>query len=98
MTIAVECINMGTISDNYQVVLSINGAVEDEKTVAIGLDETTSVSFEVTAGEVGEYSVDVNGLTGSYTVKGIIPGFPIESVVLSVVLAVLVLWLIQRQR
>jgi len=80
------------------VVLTINGVVEDEKTVTIGPDETTSVSFEVTAGEAGEYSVDVNGMTGSFSVKGIIPGFPVESIIISIVLAVIVLWLIRRQR
>ena len=101
VTISIECENTGTISGAYQVVLTINGAVEDEKTVTIGPDETTSVSFEVTAGEAGEYSVDVNGLSGSYDVEKAqtgIPGFPLESIVLSMVLAVLVLWLIRRQR
>jgi hypothetical protein len=98
VTVSVDCINTGTVSGEYQVVLTINGVVEDEKIVTIGPDETTVVSFEVTAGEAGEYSVDVNGLTGSYTVKGIIPGFPLESIIISMVLAVLVLWLIQRNR
>jgi dienelactone hydrolase len=101
VTVSVECGNTGTISGVYQVVLTINGVVEDEKTVTIGPDETTSVSFEVTAGEAGEYSVDVNGLSGSYDVEKAqtgIPGFPLESIVLSMVLAVLLLWLIQRKR
>ena len=98
VTVSVECGNTGTASGEYPVVLTINGVAEDEKTVTIGPDETTSVSFEVTAGEAGEYSVDVNGLTGSYTVKGIIPGFPLESIVISIVLVVIGLWLIQRQR
>lgn len=101
VTIAVECRNTGTISGEYPVVLSINKAVEDEKTVTIGPDETTSVSFEVPAGEAGEYSVDVNGLSGSFVVAKAqtgIPGFPFESIVISIALAVLVLWLTQRQR
>jgi len=101
VTVSVECGNTGTISGEYQVVLTINGAVEDEKTVTIGPDETTSVSFEVTAGEAGEYSVDVNGLTGSYDVEKAqtgIPGFPLESIVISMVLAVLVSWFIHKQR
>ena len=101
MTVSVECGNTGTVSGEYQVVLTINGAVEDEKTVTIGPDETTRVSFVVTAGEAGEYLVDVNGLSGSYDVEKAqtgIPGFPFESIVLSMVLAVLLLWLIQRKR
>jgi len=101
VTLSVECGNTGTISGVYQVVLTINGAFEDEKTVTIGPDETTSVSLEVTAGEAGEYSVDVNGLSGSFNVEKAqtgIPGFPFESIVISMVLAVLVLRLIQRQR
>lgn len=97
VTISVESTNTGTVSSEHRVVLTINGAVEDECTVTLGPDETISVDFDVVAGKAGKYSVDVNGLTGSYTVGGI-PGFPLESAALSIVIAVLVLWLIQRRR
>ena len=98
VTVSVECGNTGTTSGEYQVVLTINRVVEDEKTVTIGPDETTSVSFEVPAGEAGEYSVDVNGLSGSYDVAKAqtgIPGFSFESIVISMVLAVMLLWLMR---
>jgi hypothetical protein len=97
VTISVETKNIGKISGDYEVILTINGAVEDECTVTLGPDESISVDFDVVAGKAGKYSVDVNGLTDSFTVDGI-PGFPIEFIVIGIAIAVLGLWLTQRQR
>jgi hypothetical protein len=97
VTISVETKNIGKISGDCEVILTIDGAVEDECTVTLGPDESISVDFDVVAGKAGKYSVDVNGLTDSFTVDGI-PGFPIEFIVIGIAIAVLGLWLTQRQR
>ncbi|GAF98629.1 unnamed protein product [marine sediment metagenome] len=98
---SIEVANTGEKAGSYTIILKINEEVEDEKSVTLGSDESVTVSFEVPATEEGTYSVDINGLSGSYDVEKAqtgIPGFPLESIVLSMVLAVLLLWLIQRKR
>ena len=98
---SVEVANTGEKAGSYTIILKINEEVEDEKSVTLGPDESVTVIFEVPATEEGTYSVDINGLSGSYDVEKAqtgIPGFPLESIVLSMVLAVLLLWLIQRKR
>jgi dienelactone hydrolase len=98
---SIEVANTGDKAGSYTIILKIDEAVEDEKLVTLGPDESVTVSFEVPATEEGTYSVDINGLSGSYDVEKAqtgIPGFPLESIVLSMVLAVLVLWYAQRQR
>jgi hypothetical protein len=107
LTISVEVTNTGAKSGTHTVALMIDGEVEDEKTVTLNPDESETVSFEVSASQLGTFSVEVDGLSGSYTVTEPepeptfwerVPGFPFESIVISLVLAVLMLWLIQRQR
>jgi len=80
--------------------LKVDGEVEGEKTVTLGPDESTTVSFEVSTTEEGSYSVDVNGLSGSFEVKKAqtgIPGFPIESIIAGLTLVLLAQWLYQRR-
>ena len=100
VTISVECSNFGGVSGSYDVVLEIDGETKDTSSVTVEAGESTTVSFEVSAPEEGSYSVDVNGLSGSYEVEKAqtgIPGFPLNSIVISVVLAAAVMWLIRRQ-
>jgi hypothetical protein len=92
-----ECSNEGSMSGSHTVVLMINGDVEDEETVTLAPDESTTVSFDAPTSEKGTYSVEIEGLTGSYEVKGGIPGFPLESIVMGI-LVLMALWLTQRQR
>ena len=101
VTISVECSNEGSRSGSHTITLKVDGEVEGEKTVTLDPDESTSVSFEVSATEEGSYSVDVNGLTGSYEVKKAqtgIPGFPIESIVAGLAIVLLAQRLIHRRR
>ena len=61
--------------------------------------ESTTVSFDVSSTQEGTYSVDVNGLTGSFDVKKAqtgIPGFPVESLIAGLAVVLLVLWFRQR--
>ena len=68
-TIFIECRNNCTTPRVYQVVLTIKGAVENEKTATIDPDKTTHVGFEVGAGVAEEYYIEVYCLTGSLTFK-----------------------------
>jgi len=100
VTISVECSNEGSRSGSHTITLKIDGEFEGEKTVTLDPDESTTVSFEVSATEEGSYSVDVNGLTGSYEVKKAqtgIPGFPIEAIIAGLTIVLLAQWLYQRK-
>ena len=104
ITISVECSNVGGVSGSYDVVLMIDGETEDTSTVTIDAGESTTVSFDVSATQPGTYSVEIGGLTGSYTVNpqepepkpGGIPGFPVESLLAGLAVAIIVLWFRQR--
>jgi hypothetical protein len=106
VTISVEVTNTGAKSGTHTVALKIDEEVKDEKTVTVNPDETETVSFEVSASELGTFSVEVDGLSGSYTVTEPeepsfwerIPGFQYESIVLGLAAGILVIWLLQRKR
>ena len=69
VAITVLVANTGGKSGSYTVVLKIDGVKEAEETVTVAAGESQDVSFSVTREEAGTYSVDVSGLTGSFTVK-----------------------------
>ncbi len=98
VTISVECSNEGSISGSHTVTLKIDGEVEDEKTVTVAPNESTTISFDAPTSEKGTYNVEIDGLTGSYEVKGGIPGFPVESLISGLVVAILILWFRQRTK
>ena len=101
VTISVECSNVGGISGSYDVVLMIDGETEDTSTVTVDAAESTTASFDVTASQSGSHSVEVIGLTGSYTVleqqQGI-PGYQPESVFIGLISGALILWILRRNR
>jgi hypothetical protein len=68
VTISVLVTNTGNLSGSYEVTLKIDGEVEATKTVTVAADGSRSVSFTVSRDEAATYSVDVNGLKGSFTV------------------------------
>lgn len=107
VAISIRVTNVGGSSGSHVVALVINDELEDEKTVSLNPDEGETVRFEVSATELGEFSVEVEGLSGSFTASkpgeekkpsGGIPGFPYESIIIGLVTGAFVLWLIQRRR
>ncbi len=63
-------------------------------------DAVFGVFPRFSASQSGTYTVDMNGLNGSYTVKKkpIIPGFPLESLLLGLISGGILLWILQRNR
>jgi len=101
VTISADVTNSDTLSGAHTITLKIDGEVEDEKTVTLNPDETVTVSFEVAASEEGSYSVDVNGLAGSYEVTKSsfldqILRFPLESI--GLVVGAIIFLLVQRRK
>lgn len=108
VTISVEVTNTGAKSGTHTVALKIDGEIEDEKTLALNPDESETVNFQVSAAELGSFSVEVDGLSGSYTVTepieeekkpfGGIPGFPYEAIILGLVAGAFILRKLQWRR
>jgi len=69
VTISTVVTNTGGQPGTYKVVLKINGAVEATEEVTVSAGATKKVAFTTVKGVAGSYSVDVNGLSGSFTVK-----------------------------
>jgi len=69
VTISVEVTNTGKEAGNYTVTLKIDGVVEATKDVILNAGASKEVTFTTAKDVAGSYSVDVNGLSGSFTVK-----------------------------
>ncbi len=95
VTVSVECSNVGCGSGSHTVVLKINGEDEDEKTVSLDANDSTEITFQAPTSQKGTYSVEIDGLTGSYEVV-VIPGFPMESLIAGLAVVLIVLWFRQR--
>jgi len=69
VTITVRVTNTGGKEGSHTVVLNINGAKGDEKVVTVAPGGKETVTFRVSEEEPGNYSVDINGLSGNFVVK-----------------------------
>ena len=99
VTISFSVANTSGTGGSYTVVLKINGINEAEKSISVAAGESQSVSFSVTRTEAGSYSVDVNGLTGIFTVAA--AAAPIAWwiwVIAGVVVAGLIIFFVVRRR
>jgi hypothetical protein len=69
VTISVVITNTGDGAGSYEVSLKINGKVEATKGVTLNAGAIEGVTFATAKDVAGSYSVAVNGLSGSFTVK-----------------------------
>ena len=69
VTITAAVANTGDVEGSYTVVLKINGIVETSREITLDADATQHVSFSITRNVAGTYTVDINGLTASFTVR-----------------------------
>jgi hypothetical protein len=69
VTISVTVANTGDLTASYEAVLKINNTVQETKDITLGGNDSQKVSFTVTPDTGGEYTVDVNGLPGGFTVR-----------------------------
>jgi len=70
VTAGITVTNIGGCEGSYTVVLKVNDVIEDSKEITLAIGESQEVSFEVIRESAGDYSVDVNGRTASFVVKG----------------------------
>jgi len=69
VTISILVTNTGDLTDSYEVTLKINDEVEASKEVTVNGSASEKVTFTVAKDRAGSYSVDVNGLSGSFSVN-----------------------------
>jgi hypothetical protein len=68
VTVSVKVTNVGAEAGSHDVVLKLNGATEQTKTVGLNAGQSTTVSFTVTKSVAASYSVAVEAATGSFKV------------------------------
>jgi Mn2+/Fe2+ NRAMP family transporter len=68
-TIQATVTNSGDVSGTYTAVLKIDGNIESTQDLALTAGEAQNVVFSVSENTAGTYSVDVDGQTGTLTVK-----------------------------
>jgi hypothetical protein len=68
ISISAAVINNGNSTGQYEVILTINGAIAGRKTVTLSGGASQTVKFSASEKTPGTYQVDVNGLTGSFVV------------------------------
>jgi len=77
VTTSATVTNTGTAAGSYKVTLKINGVVAATKEVTLKAGASREVTFTKAKDVAGSYSVDVEGLSGSFTVKAAPPPTPI---------------------
>ncbi len=90
VTICVDVTNTGGFEGTYEVVLMIDGEVEDTAEVTLAGGATQTVCFDVSRDAPGTYTVDVGGLGGSFDVLTVINWALIGGIIAAVVASGLV--------
>jgi len=67
VTVSATVTNVGEDSGSYTVTLKVDGVAVDSETVTLDGGASTSVRFTVTSEVEGSHTVEVDGLTGSFT-------------------------------
>ncbi len=81
--ISVDVKNEGDVSGTYTVTLRIDGATESTQGVTLAGGENRRVSFTVTKNEAKSYSVTVDGLTGTFSVRVPSPEFEVTNLTIT---------------
>jgi uncharacterized membrane protein len=68
-TISTTVTNTGDLSGSYKVTLTLNGSVADTQEVSLAGHASQKVNFTLKLDKAGSYAVDINGLTGTFTVR-----------------------------
>ncbi len=95
--ITVDVMNTGETKDVYTVMLNIDGAEVETVPISVAGGATETVSFTIIKDEIGTYSVDVDGQTGSFTVTEQKPGLPGFEAVFAICGLLAVAYLIRRK-
>lgn len=76
VTISVDVANTGEEAGNYKVTLKIDGVVEASKEITVTAGASQKVIFTISKDVAKTYSVDINGLNGTFVVTEEAPSPP----------------------
>ncbi len=102
VTVIADIINRSTVNGNKKVTLYVNGQVETTQGAAVNSGATSTLTFNVSRSEPGDYSVYVDGVpAGSFTVEMVTGNdymlmFGIIMIAMAFVAGMVMLW--RRQR
>jgi hypothetical protein len=99
VAISVVVNNTGSAEGTHRLVLKINGIVETTRNITLAAGDSKNVTFIVTRGTSNAYLVEVDGLTGEFTVEAVLtlpPIWIIGVVSAAIILALMTLYLIKR--
>lgn len=68
ITIGATVSNVSAYDGSYESVLTINGVKETSKVVSVQPNSSIDIQFTLSRSQAGIYDVDVDGLTGAFTV------------------------------
>jgi len=77
VTISVLVANTGEEEGSYTVTLKVNGVVEETREITLAGGASETATFTTAEDEAGTYSVAVDGLTGSFTVREVVVAPPV---------------------
>ena len=69
VTVSVTVTNVGGQSGSYEVTLKVNNAVVDTAKITLSAGTSKKVTFTTSRDTAGTYTVNVNGLSGTFAVK-----------------------------
>lgn len=103
VTISVLVSNNGSAEGTYQLVLKVNGTIETTMNITLAAGASQNVTFIVSRDAPGAYVVEVDGLTGEFTVEAVptssLPPWWIIGILITlIILASITLYLIKTRR
>jgi hypothetical protein len=66
--ITLDVASVAGVGGTYRLALRVDGAVEEEKDVALTAGEKKSIAFMVTRSDAGKYNVSADGMSGTFSV------------------------------
>jgi len=76
VTISILVAETSGVSGSYDATLKINGTVVEKQEVALGPQQSQTVTFTIAEKEAGSYKVEVNGLVSEFIVEEPAPEAP----------------------
>jgi len=69
LSVSVMIANTGDLTGSHEVSFKINGVVLQTKEITLDGGDSKAINFSVTLDTAGEYTADINGLSGTFNVK-----------------------------
>jgi len=85
VTILATVTNSGSTSGSYTAIPRINGSEVETKSVVLNAGESQVVSFTVVKASTGNYTVELGGLAGTFTVTKVVTPEPEQELFLEIV-------------